>query len=130
MGREERSCPRCGQVNIRYGGWTGHVRNPKSPHLCTVCGADLSTGERDVVGRARGAVMWSLIYLLHAAVGGAALLVGSGLLWPEIINQETIVRWAPMMLGALVGLGLADRSRRSGRLLARTREGRPGASKG
>lgn len=63
--------------------------------------------------------MWPVIYLLYIAVGCGSLMVGAGLLWPGIINQGAAVRWAPMVLGALLGVGLAERSRRSGQLLGR-----------
>jgi hypothetical protein len=65
--------------------------------------------------------MWVALYLVHVVVGAGGMAVLSGLFWPEIINRSIVVRVLPLVLGALAGVILAERSRRSGSLLSRSK---------
>jgi ABC-type proline/glycine betaine transport system permease subunit len=65
--------------------------------------------------------MRAAVYLLHAVVGlGIGTVVG-GLVWTDIVNQPTVVRAAPGALGVMLGLALAEWSRRKGTLLGRSK---------
>jgi len=61
------------------------------------------------------------LYLGHAVAGVGIFAVGSALLWPDLINQPTAVRVLPVALGASIGIGVAEWSRRKGALLGRSK---------
>lgn len=66
-------------------------------------------------------MMWVALYLVHVVVGAGGTAVLSGLFWREIINRSIVVRVMPLILGALAGVILAERSRRSGSLLSHSK---------
>jgi hypothetical protein len=127
MARSEVTCTRCHQVNVRHSGWAGFFLNPRWAWTCTLCGTPLDGSPRGRVDEVRSWFMWSTAYLGHALAGlGLAVLLS--LLWPGLINQPLAVRLAPMALGVVLGLMLAERSRRAGTLLGRRKPARDRAA--
>ena len=111
---------------MRYHGRGAWLANPLWPAQCALCGSHLVTGRRDLVDTVRGRIRWTGVYVVHAFAGFGILTVGAGLLWPDIINQPIGVRFAPEVSGVILGLGLAEWSRRTGTLLGHSKrsEGR------
>jgi hypothetical protein len=65
--------------------------------------------------------MWAAVYFLHAFVAAGLFTIGAAVLWPALVNQPASVRMLPMLAGIVVGLLLAERSRRAGSLLTKRR---------
>jgi hypothetical protein len=65
--------------------------------------------------------MWAAVYFMHAFVGVGIFMLGAAMLWSDLVNQPLGVRVAPMAVGLVLGLLLAERSRRRGTLLGRPR---------
>ena len=130
MQRVEVRCPRCNQVNVLNKGGSG---------VCHVCRAWLPSGN-PALDRIVGPVferisakwwradVWSLYvssYLLHAFVGaGIAFILTIPMFveWPGALDQPPAIKTAPLVLGAVGGLLLADRSRRRGTLIRNSRQ--------
>lgn len=124
MTRREITCPRCHQLNVRYSGASGWLRNPLWSSYCTACQTHLASGTRNISDRAVGLTSWGVIYGMHLFVGAGvgvlvvALLV---LIWPAILTLPAAVRVAPVLAGTILGGVIAERARRRGALLASKR---------
>ena len=112
-------------MNIRYHGRGSWLANPLWPTNCTLCGADLVTGERGVVDAIRGVTMRTGVYLGHTLVGVGVFVIGSLALWPDLISQPGLLRVAPVLLGAALGVSFAEWSRRRGALLGHSKSEEP-----
>src|SRR5262249_1514399 len=120
----EFDCPRCHQVNAHYTGWR-LIFNPKFAEFCTLCGADLRTGERDLFGAAHAAFLVPLVYAMHALAGSGAFVLLLALFFMGRLSPEWLarIRFAPPIAGAAAGLALAEWSRRRGTLVSNRRAG-------
>jgi hypothetical protein len=125
MKRTETVCPRCRQVNARYSGAFGPLLNPPRPRQCAICSSDLLTGQRDAVDVFGAVIMWTSVYVVHAAAGAGAFMLAFFFLCPGFIDWHIALRTAPFLLGAAVGVHLAERSRRRGELLDHPNQKRP-----
>ena len=124
MERREITCPRCRQLNVRYSGASGWLRNPLWSSYCTACQTHLETGARNISDRAAGLMSWGAIYGMHLFVGaGGGVLVLALLIviWPAILTRPVAMRVAPVLAGAVLGVVTAERARRRGALLASKR---------
>lgn len=111
-------CPSCKQNNIQFPGWHALIYSgPLSQLSCKFCGADLATGKHGFLGRLMGGILMLAFYSLHAAAIGTALALAVVLLYPRLWDQPRFVRMSPLLLGATVGIAIAERARRRGRLV-------------
>jgi hypothetical protein len=110
-------------VNVRYQGWLSGLVNPTWPKHCTLCGTHLRAGQRRGLAGVHSVVMWTMLYLLHAVAGAIAFAVVLFLLWPGHWDHPVAGRVGPL-LGAGLGLYLAERSQRKGTLLDHPRSER------
>ncbi|MDJ0553242.1 MAG: hypothetical protein QNJ68_02120 [Microcoleaceae cyanobacterium MO_207.B10] len=124
MARQEIHCPHCKQLNVRYTGWNSFFRNPRNPSSCTVCGTNLSTGERGIITAIFGYLSLVSIYSLYAFIGIALMqLLGMLLIIIFSLNFfDNLWRflWLVMMLiGLFSGIVWAETRRRKGELIAK-----------
>ena len=124
MERREITCPRCRQLNIRYSGASGWLRNPLWSSYCTACQTHLESGARNTSDRVAGLMSWGAIYGMHLFVGAGGGVLALALvvvIWPAILTLPVTIRVAPVLAGMVLGGVAAERARRRGALLASKR---------
>lgn len=117
MDKYKRICKACGETNVRYKGWRT-LFNPAHAESCTLCHADLETGERDAYGYVHYAMMLAFFYIFHAFVttlAGLILAAGACILTEGTIKDEHFS--AIVYLSFFAGLWWAEMCRRKKRLL-------------
>ncbi len=125
MSQQELTCPRCRQVNLRSSG-SGLERvltNPKYPDLCTLCRTDLKSGKRAAVDIPAAWIMWFGMYMIYAValIGLCSFPFWFFALLTYQVEQILLPVTAATSLGLGLGLWIAEKKRRRGELLYKSK---------